>query len=430
MSTRTAAASRPRLTANRNYLAWLAADTSSQFGTAIRAFAMTLITYRVTGSYVQAGLVSTVSTITMIAVMLPGGVLVDAWDRRTCLNVSAGIRLSIYSAAAGAWWAGVLSLPVLMGVGIASGLNSGLFSGASNAAMKSIMTSQELPHAAAANQGRDGAINLSASPVSGLLMSISYGLPFLAAAAGALLQLVCTRLIRADLRPRHGDPADPVGRADPAPARRFRQPRWIAGFTLLARNPLLARLVPASIFVNAGIEALFTGITLTLQGRGVLTWRIGLVDSAAAAGMLVGAIFAQRLIATIPTGKLTVGLFIGATAVLMPVAISQRLPVVLSCFGLLGLALPGLNGAMGGYMQAVIPEDLQGRGFAALGLVQQTVPALMPALVGVGLARWGAAPTMGATVVLFPLAAAFIVGNRQLRALPTPDQWDLASVAP
>lgn len=414
----------PSLRRNHDYLAWLAADTSWQFGSAIRGFAMTLISFAVTGSYAQAGAIATVSTVVSMVAMLPGGVLVDRWDRRRSLVVSGWLRLAVYAGAAAAWWAGALTVPVLYLIGVASGAVTGLFSGAADAALKSVVPSADLPRAVASNQGRDGAVSLSAPPLSGLLMGASYALPFLCAAMGSALQVICTRLIRTDLRPRRGD----ARRDDnPQPGAGWFQ-ELLEGFRTLFGNPLLRRILPALICVNAGVNALYTGITLILRGRGVPAWRIGLIDSVLAVGMLVGAVFAQRLIARVPTGRLIVGIFIGCTAVLMPVALDQSVPLVLTCFGLLGLLMPAINGAMGGYFQAVIPDRMQGRAAAAFTLVGQVIPGLMPAATGLGLQHLGAGPTMAATVVLFPVAAVLMVTHRRLRALPTPDRWDLATV--
>lgn len=424
MTTVTGAAASTALRSNRDYLAWLAADTSWQFGSAIRGFAMTLIAYAVTGSFSQAGLVATVSTVVSMVAMVPGGVLVDRWDRRTSLMVSGVLRLVVYAGAAVAWWTGALSVAVLYLVGVASGTVSGLFAAAADAALKSVVSSEELPRAVASNQGRDGAISLAAPPLSGLLMGLSYALPFLTAALGSLLQILCTCLIRADLRPnrqpRADRPGDPTGWL----------PQALAGFTLVVRNPLLRRIIPALICVNAGLSALYVGITLTLQHRGVPTWRIGLIDSVMAAGMLVGAPFAQRLIRAVPTGRLVVTAFILCSALLIPVSLNQSVPVVVASFGLVGLLIPAINGAMGGYFQSIIPDELQGRTLAALALVQQSVPALVPAATGVGLQYLGAASTLACTAVLFPMAAVLMLTHRQLRELLTPDRWQTATVEP
>lgn len=419
MEPTTATPPRPSLRRNHDYLAWLAADTSWQFGSAIRGFAMTLISFAVTGSYAQAGAIATVSTVVSMVAMLPGGVLVDRWDRRRSLVVSGWLRLAVYAGAAAAWWAGALTVPVLYLIGVASGVVTGLFSGAADAALKSVVASADLPRAVASNQGRDGAVSLSAPPLSGLLMGVSYALPFLSAAIGSALQIVCTRLIGTDLHPRR----DGAGESGTGWFQEL-----LEGFRTLLGNPLLRRILPALICANAGVNALYTGITLILRGRGVPAWRIGLIDSVLAVGMLVGAVFAQRLIARVPTGRLIVGIFIGCTAVLVPVALDQSVPLVLICFGLLGLLMPAINGAMGGYFQAAIPDQMQGRAAAAFTLVGQVIPGLMPAATGLGLQHLGAGPTMAATVVLFPVAAVLMVTHRQLRALPTPDRWDLATV--
>lgn len=444
MSATPAAPSEPRsLLRQHDYLAWLLADTSWQFGSSIRSFAMTLIAYAVTGSYAQAGVVATATMVAGVVTILPGGVLVDRIDRRTSLVVSGLLRALVYALAALAWWAQVLTLPVLIGVGVASGVIAGLFGTASNAALKSVVDRPDLPRAIAANQGRDAAVSLSAPPLSGLLMGISYALPFAAAAVGALLQVLTTRFIRADLRPdvtastTRGAASDGESeesgreaggallhrRVTAAVSRNLGD--MVSGFAIFARSSLLRHLVPATVCINMGFNALYTGLTLILQGQGVDPWRIGLIDSALAAGMLLGALVAPRLIARVPTGRLTLVLFLLATAIMVPVAITRAQVVVLVCFAAVGLLLPALNGGIMGYTQGMIPSSEQGRTVAAISLANELGVAVTPVVVGIGLQWFGAGPTMLATIVVFLLAAVFIVTNGELRALPTPDQWDL-----
>lgn len=463
MTTSPHRARRGSLLRQRDYLAWLLADTSWQFGSSIRAFAMTLIAYAVTGSYAQAGVVATATMVAGVVTILPGGVLVDRIDRRTSLVVSGLLRAVVYTVAALAWWTQVLTLPVLIGVGVASGVVGGLFGTASNAALKSVVDRPDLPRAIAANQGRDAAVSLSAPPLSGLLMGISYALPFAAAAVGALVQVLTTRLIRADLRPdvhtapsrgttsTDGDRAagptahdagtgsdrttvEDAATGNDAGARHLRRVREVvrrnlgdmfSGFRIFARSALLRHLVPAIVCINMGFSALYTGLTLILQGQGVAPWRIGLIDSALAAGMLVGALVAPRLIAGVPTGRLTLVLFLLATAFMVPLAVVHTQGVVLASFALVGLLLPALNGGMSGYMQSLIPSAEQGRTIAAVSLANEGGVALVPAVVGAGLQWFGPAPTMLATIAVFVLSSVFIVTNAELRALPTPDRWDL-----
>lgn len=468
------AASRGTLWRNHDYVAWLVADTSWQFGASIRAFAMTLVTYAVTGSYAQAGMVATVSTLATVVSMLPGGVLVDRWDRRTSLVVSGLARAVVYAAAAVAWWTGILDLAGLVAVGVASGIIGGLFTTATDAALKSVVPSRDLSAAVAANQGRDAAVTLSASPLSGLLMGVSYALPFAAAAVGAVLQVLVTGLIRTDLRPPAPD-AGPVGTAataspspataspataetagpataatapsavSPAPATGRHRPdapvgpspsrlrrageEALTGFRFLWRNTMLRRMLPALLLVNAGMVALETGLTLVFQSQGIQPWRIGLLDTAAAVGMLIGAVFAQRLVTRIPTGRLVVTSFLVVVAVVLPVALVPRMDVALVSMLLVGLPIPALNGAMGGYFQALIPASLQGRVLASFGLIAGVLPGLMPGAVGVALEHWSPGVTIGATAFLFVAAGVAVALNRELRDLPVPADWGIDEAA-
>ena len=409
---------------NRDYLAWFLADTSSQLGRSIQAFAMLLIGYAVTGSVVQAGLVSTVSTVASLVLTLPGGVLVDRWDRRLSLTVSGLARATIFGAAAAAWWCAGLSASLLYAVAAVSGALTGLFSTASDAALKSVVPTEELTRAVSANQGRDAAINLLGAPVSGLLINISYGLPLLAGALCPLLQAVATRLIRADLRPRPEQSQDPGTGSDPSPSGRVSViADLLDGFAVFRQIEVLPRIVAALVLVNTGIQALMVGITLTLQSSGTPAWQIGLLDGAVGVGMLAGATFAGPLVTRAPSGRLIITGFLFIAVFLVPLAFAQDVPVMLGLLAVVGLALPVVNGALGGYMQAQIPDALQGRALSAIGLVISCAPALMPAAVGVGLTQLGSATTLALTCVLFPAAAGVLASSRSIRELPRPDRW-------
>lgn len=413
---------------NRDYLAWFVADTSWQLGGSIRAFAMLLVSYAVTGSSVQAGLITTVSTVVSLLLTLPGGVLVDRWDRRLSLTVAGLSRAAVLGAAAAAWWCGVLTTPLLYAVAVSTGALTGLFSTASNAALKSVVPTADLPRAAAANQGRDAAVNLMGAPLSGVLIKVSYALPFLAGAVGALLQAVATRFIRADLRPRPEEPqeagtaATDASASSPA-ARPCAVADLLSGFAVFRQIEVLPRLVTALVLANTGIQALLVGITLTLQSSGTPAWQIGLLDAALGVGMLAGALAASPLVSRAPSGRLIIWGFLLTTALFMPLSFTHDMRVMLTLLAGVGLALPAVNGALGGYMQAQIPAEMQGRAISAIDLVMSCVPALMPAVVGVGLARLGSGTTLAMTCVLFPAAAAVLASSRPIRQLPRPDQW-------
>lgn len=415
---------------NRDYVMWLCADTSWQLGTAIRSFAMTLVVIAVTSSYVDAGLVTTVSNIVAIAAALPGGVVVDRLDRRTSLTLSGLLRFLLYSLAAASWWLGLMSTPVLYAIGVGGGLIYGLFGTASNAALKSVVVGPDLPRAVVANQGRDAAVSLVASPVSGLLAGVSYALPFAADAAGSLVQILVTKLIRADLRPMtHNGEHAPA-----APEARSRVGKRIAelggGLSLCLSSPVLRQIVPAVVFLNAGFTLLYTALVLFFQSIGTQPWRIGMLSAALAMGTIIGSVFSSRLVAKIPTGRLVVVLFCASVIFLIPLVFSQSQPVVLVVFALTGLMLPGLNGGLMGYAQSVIPEELQGRAFAVVMLVQQAVPGLMPSAAGLLLEHFGVVSAVVAAVVLHVVGLGFIVGGRRIRELPIPDQWHTVSPGP
>ena len=88
---------------SRDYLLWFSSDVVGDLGSSLRAFAMPLIAYAVTGSATQAGLVGTLTSVAFLAATVPGGVLVDRVDRKLLILVGQLLRATVYALAALAW---------------------------------------------------------------------------------------------------------------------------------------------------------------------------------------------------------------------------------------------------------------------------------------------------------------------------------------
>jgi len=94
--------------------------------------------------------------------------------------------------------------------------------------------------------------------------------------------------------------------------------------------------------------------------------------------------------------------------------------------GLGGLLLPALNAAMGGYLFAQTPVELQGRVQTLLGLFVGGLSALSPLAAGLLLPAVGLTPTIGAFLAILALATVAAALSDAVRSIPRPDRWEEA----
>ena len=74
---------------NSNYRAWFAGDTSAEIGSQLTSLAFTLLAYGVTRDLVQAGLVGAVLAAARFLVILPGGHVIDRFEKTQLMRIYA-----------------------------------------------------------------------------------------------------------------------------------------------------------------------------------------------------------------------------------------------------------------------------------------------------------------------------------------------------
>ncbi|MFR6391213.1 MAG: hypothetical protein ACLUN7_06610 [Bifidobacterium angulatum] len=106
------------------YVSWFTADTASAVGAAMRALAISLLGYAVSGSTVAAGWLGTSSMIAQQVASVFGGTFVDRHDRKRLIVTNAVVGVLAWSAIAMLLLCGALPFPVLLLIAVlASGIN-------------------------------------------------------------------------------------------------------------------------------------------------------------------------------------------------------------------------------------------------------------------------------------------------------------------
>lgn len=413
------------LARNRDFTALWVGATVSELGSRVTLFAMPLVTYAMTGSALWAAAAEAVFLLGMVAMLLPAGVLADRRDRLRLMRLSLGGGTVLYGSLVVAGLAGLLTLPHLLVVALATGLATGLFQPAEYSAIRTIVTHEELPTALSQQQARQHVAALVGGPLGGALFGVARWAPFAADlvtyAAGWLL----LGRVRADLSPTAGSSAA----GEPAAGRALRD--LGEGLRFLWSRPFLRVLAIWSPAANLTVNALFFLALLRLIDAGFPGWQIGLVETAIGCCGILGALVAPRIIERVRTGTLTVVVAWSFVPLSVPLALWNH-PWSMALAASAGLFLnPAGNAGVSAYRLATTPPELVGRVQSAMQFVAMATMPLAPLVAGGLLAALGGRDAVLAVTVLTALVALVPTLSHAVRSVPRPAEWPrLAEPAP
>ena len=413
---------------NADYLKWFVSDVAADAGNAIRAFAMPLIGLAITGSLSLAGAIGGVSMISSLLMYLPGGVVADRVDRKKLLVVGHGLGVFIWASAIVAYLTGNLNTATLFALAALSGLRSGFFGGVSIPALRQLVPGEQLPRALAANQARDGAIQMASGPVGGFLVALPVWAPFAAQTIGHAIAWFFSRTIKADLRPGRAQASNATSLSEEADAttEALRVRDQIAGgFRWLKHHPTITTLTVLVAITAATLNGTIQTLILSLAASGANEARIGLVSTAIAVGMIIGSLIAGRITSRIPTGKLAIASLIFEGVALTPLLVIDNFYVVLIFVAIAALSVPLFNSAASGWSIAQIPEDQIGSIGAAAGLINAGLLPLAPIMAGVGLDAFGYTATLAMFIALNLLAGCATALLPEFRRVGIPSEWGI-----
>lgn len=335
----------------------------SQLGTAIVAVAAGLQVYRLTHSSLAVGAISGVAAIPMIAGMLAGGVLADAWDRRWLIVASpclAGVSSVALALNAGATHPSLWLAYALLAAAAAA---AGLGGPAGTAALPTLVAPGLLP-ATFAMSATVRQLAALVGPALGGLGVARFGVQAVFA-GGAALSAACA-LVSLGIRPLpHAGARSRVG---------------LAAFTDGIRHARRSALVIAVMLIDADAtvfgmpQALFPALGLETFHAGPTG--VGLLYAAPAAGALLGALTSGWVGGVRHAGRVVL-----VAVAIWGVAIAAVGFVPLFAVALVLLALAGAADLVSevlrnSLLQQSVPEALRGR-LTALWLAQANgAPAL------------------------------------------------------
>jgi MFS family permease len=401
-----------QLARNRDFSILWAGETVSELGSTMSLFVFPLLAYRLTHSTLAAAVVTTADLLGMAAMMLPAGVLADRYDRRRLMIASSATGAVLYASLVVAGVLGTLTFVHLLVVALVTGIAQGVFQPAQMAAIRTVVTTEDLPTAFSQNQARQHIASLLGGPLGGLLYAARAWLPFAVDAVSYAVSCLTLSRIRTDLRPhpREGSPTRPVEQVK-------------EGYRFIWSQPFFRTLLMWSATSNLLVNACFFVVTLRLIREHYAPAQIGLVSTFAGVGGILGALAAPYVIERARTGALTVAVAWMCVLPLVPLVWwSTPLGACVSVFLLL-LLNPSGNAGIGSYRAAVTPDELQGRVGSAMMFVSMGVMPFAPLLGGAALSRLGGTAAIAALVVATALGALIPTVSRSIRSVPGPADW-------
>ncbi|MCW2818284.1 MAG: transporter [Marmoricola sp.] len=399
---------------NRDFMWLWSGQAASELGSSMSVLVFPLLGYSLSGSTRVAGLATTGVLVGGLLASLPAGVVVDRTSRRRVLVVANLVGAAAFGVLAVMTVAGVLTIAGMVVLGVVAGAASAFVRPANGAAVRAVVPPEELGVALAQSQARHHAAELAGPPAGGALYSLARPLPFVVDTLSYLFAAYAVTRVRHPLPPPDAE-AEPLRRS------------LGEGLRFLWRSPVMRAMMGWAAANNLAATYLFVLITLRLVQAGVTPAAIGLVSTISAAAGLVGAALAPAIVRRVPTGWMTVVTGVVSAAALLGTAFTTDVVVIGALWAVSSVLFPATNSGIGGYSSAVVPHRMQGRMYAASGLVANGLTPLSPLLAGVLLADVGGVWATVAGAVALGLAVTPIVATRETRTLGRPSTWPVAA---
>jgi MFS family permease len=403
---------------NHDFTVLWVGQTVSELGTRVSMFVFPLVTYAITGSALLAGLAGGLELLGTALALLPGGLLADRTHRGRLMRAASGSGVLLYASLVVAGLLGHLTVPHLFVVGVLTGVCAGLFAPAEMSAVRTVVPSEQLPTALSQQQARQHVASLVGGPLGGALFAVTRWVPFLFDALTFAVSWVLLGRIRTDLSPAPRTGAPRRARAD-----------IVEGFRFAWDRPFFRTLMVWGMCSNLTINALFVAATVRLIQAGFAPWSIGLVETAAGACGVLGAIVAPRIIERTPTGVLTIVVAWSFVPLLIPLIFWNNPAVVMLSLSTGVFLNPAGNAGIGSYKLAITPADLVGRVQSTSQFLNWSTLPLAPVLGGALLAALGGPVAMTVLAVLCAAVALIPTLSRTVRSVPRPAQWPTVEAA-
>jgi predicted MFS family arabinose efflux permease len=407
------------LPASFNRLAWsnLAAQSAEQIALA----AAPLVAVLALGAgAAETGALQTVLTLPFVLFAIPAGLLADRMRRRSVMAAAEALRTAALLATVGLILTGLLTLPLLAGLGFVAVCGTVAYSVAAPALVPALVPTRALPAANARIELARTVAFAGGPALGGALVGWTGAAPAFALAAA--LSLVAVLLLA-----RLDEPARAA-----APQRRpLIEIREGAAFVF--RHDLLRPVFVTQVVFNiAWFVMLAVFVPYAANRLGLSATGIGVTLAMYGVGMVGGALAAPRVLAALPFGTvIAIGPVAGLVAAVL-IALTAAVPS--PTLAGLGFVLLGAGPILWTIStttlrQTVTPPALLGR-VSAINIMAYGARPLGSALGGAIALFWSAEACLYVAVAGFALQAVVILASPAAKLRRTPEIHDANRAVP
>lgn len=394
------------LARNRNFTLLWVGQGCAEIGFSASLLAFPLVVLAVTGSAAASGLVLAANAVAQAVLALPGGAVVDRWDRRRIMLLCEVTQALALTSLVVAMLLDGLTVAHLAAVAAVLGGCRALFEPAEDASLPSIVPDPQLATAVATNSARSSVGQMAGTALGGVLFGIGRWVPFLLDLLTHVVAFTTLLFLRMPAR-------------EPRPARTGGFRHEIAdGLRWLWQRREIRVTTVCAVVLNLFFAAYYLVVVVLAQRRGVPAGEIGVMAAMLGAGGVLGALVAPSLHRRLTPHQAIAGVFL-ALAVLAPLAAVVDSGYLLGVlFALMALLAPTANTTIVTHQLLLTPDGMRGRLSGGLNLALGGAATLGPVLGGV-LAET-TTPTTAVLLCAVGLAAAAVavVANPTLRHYP------------
>ena len=389
---------------NRDYMLLWSGQVISTLGSSAASIIYPLLILAITSSPSQAGMAAALRALPYLLFSLPVGALIDRWDRKRAMIVCDLLRALVVSTIPVALWLDALTLWHIYSVAFVEGSLFVFFNLAEVAALPRVVTTAELPRAAAQNEAAFGASQI-AGPALGTLLFQTLGraAPFVGDAVSYIVSTVSLLLIKTEFHA-----------SRPAAPRTLRA-EIAEGLRWLWHQPLIRSMA----LLTGGLNFVYAATPLMLivlaKQMGASDVQIGLIFSIGGISGIAGSLIGGRIQRRFSFGQVIVAV-IWIQALLFPLyLLVPRFWMLGAVYALIYTLSPVYNVVQFSYRIALIPDALQGRVNSSFRLLAFGFNPLGAALCGLLLERAGPTTTVLVFAACYLMMAVATQLNRHIR---------------
>jgi MFS family permease len=394
------------LSRNRNFTLLWVGQGCAEIGFSASMLAFPLVVLALTGSATASGLVLAVDAVAQALLALPGGALVDRWDRRRIMLACEVAQVLALASLVGALLVDGATVVHMAAVAAVLGACRALFEPAEDASLPSLVPDTQLATAVATNSARSSVGQMAGTALGGLLFGVARWAPFLLDLVTHVVAFVTLLFLRMPPRETTPAPLRGIGREIAEGLRWLWQRREIRVTTVCA------------VVLNLFFAAFYLVVVVLAERRGTPAGEIGVMAAMLGVGGVVGALVAPALHRRLSPHTAIAGVF-WALAALAPLAVVVDSGYLLGVlFALMALLAPTANTTIVTHQLLLTPDELRGRLSGSLNVAVGASAALGPVLGG--LLAETTTPTTAVLISAAGLAAAavLVTANPTLRRYP------------